>query len=125
MKAYDIPGVGFALIQCDGTTWSKAYGYADLEKGRKMTADTYCRVESISKSVTAWGVMKLVEQGRIELDQPVGKYIKDWQFPNSKYSWEKVTVERLLSHSAGMPMGDIFERFSPTEEIPSLEENLT
>lgn len=125
MKDYDIPGVNIALVQKGETTWSKAYGYADLEEGRKMTTDTYCRVESISKSVTAWGVMKLVEQGKIELDKPVELYIKNWEFPESEFSEEKVTVRQLLTHTAGMPLGDIFERYSPKEEIPSLEQSLT
>src|SRR5690606_169734 len=70
MKEYEIPGVNIALIQKGETKWSNAYGYADLEKVIKMSTDTYCRVESISKSVTAWGVMKLVEDGKIDLDKP-------------------------------------------------------
>lgn len=124
MKDYSIPGVAIALIQKGQTTWSKAYGYADLIEGRKMTTSTYCRVESISKSVTAWGVIKLVEQGKIELDKPVKQYIKNWEFPKSNYSVEKVTVRQLLANTAGMPLGDIFERYSPNDEIPSLKESL-
>jgi CubicO group peptidase (beta-lactamase class C family) len=95
MKDYGIPGVSIALVQKGETTWSNAYGYADLENRRKMTTDTYCRVESISKSVTAWGVMKLVEQGKIELDRPVGQYLKNWKLPESQFSEEKVTVRQL------------------------------
>lgn len=124
MKNYRIPGVIIALVTGGKTVWTNAYGYADLKKGRKMTTDTYCRVESISKSVTAWGVMKLVEQGRIELDLPVEFYIRHWKFPKSRYSLEKVTVGRLLSHSAGMPLGTVGVRYSPREVIPSLEESL-
>lgn len=124
MKEYDIPGVNIALVQKGKTTWTKAYGYADLEKGRKMTVDTYCRVESISKPVTAWGVMKLVEQGKIELDRPVVQYIKNWKFPESKYSVERMTVRQLLSHSAGMPIGNFMDRFSPNDKMPSLQESL-
>lgn len=125
MKDYNIPGVSIALIQKGETIWAKAYGYADLEQGRKMTADTYCRVESISKSVTAWAVMKLVEQRKIDLDQPVKQYIKNWEFPESQFSEEKVTVRQLLANTSGMPLGDIFERYSPKDEIPSLKESLT
>lgn len=125
MKDYDIPGVNIALVQKGKTTWSKAYGYADLDKGRKMTTDTFCRVESISKSATAWGVMKLVEQGKIELDKPVEQYVRSWKFPESEFSEEKVTVRQLLTHTAGMPLGDIFERYSPKDEIPSLKESLS
>lgn len=53
MKDYGIPGVNITLIQEEKIIWFKAYGYADLEQGRKMTTDTTCRTESISKSVTA------------------------------------------------------------------------
>lgn len=125
MKHYDIPGACIALIQDAEIVWSGAYGYADLETGRKMTVETICRVESISKPVTAWGVMKLVEQGKIELDVSVEEYLGDWELPESEFSEAKVTVRRLLSHSAGMPLGNVFERYDPTEKIPSLEETLS
>jgi len=125
MKDYDIPGVCTALIQQGKTVWTKAYGYADLETGRRMTTDTHCRVESISKSVTAWGVMKLVEQGVIELDRPVQSYLKNWRLPASEFSGEKVTVRRLLSHSAGLPLGTIGVRYDPEGEIPSLQASLS
>lgn len=125
MNDYGIPGVSISLVHKGRTTWSNAYGYADLESGRKMTVDTYCRVESISKSVTAWGVMKLVEQGKIDLDKPVKQYINDWELPESQFSGETITVRQLLTHTAGMPLGDIFERFSPMEKVPSLKESLS
>ena len=66
-----------------------------------MTTDTYCRVESISKSVTAWAIMRLVEQGLVELDRPVKEYIKSWEFPKSDFSVDQVTVRELLSHTSG------------------------
>lgn len=52
-------------------TWSKAYGHADLAAGRPLTVDAVNRAESISKSLTAWGVMALVEADRLRLDDPV------------------------------------------------------
>ena len=125
MEYYSVPGVAISIIQKGETTWSKAYGYADFEQGRKMTTDTYCRVESISKSITAWGVMKLVEQGKIDLDKPIKQYIKNWNFPESKFPEEKVTVRQLLANTSGMPLGDIFERYSPNDNIPSLRDSLS
>lgn len=125
MEAYDIPGANVALVKGGETIWTKAYGYADLEAGRKMTTDTYLRVESISKSVTAWGVIQLVEQGKIELDSPVKQYIKTWNFPKSEFSDEKITVRQLLSHSAGFPLGDFTKRYSPALVIPSIKECLS
>lgn len=124
MERYDIPGVVVALIGEGKTVWTAAYGQADPAKGTPMTVDTHCRVESISKSVTAWGVMRLVEQGRIDLDAPVTNYIKSWKFPPSPFPFEKVTTRLLLSQSAGMPLGTIGVRYAPTERRPSLRESL-
>ncbi len=120
MESYNIPGVAIALVEDGETAWVKAYGYADLEEGRILTGDTYCRVQSISKSVAAWGVMKLVEQGEIDLDSPYLQYVTDWAFPDSEYPVEEITVRQLLSLNAGMPLGDVVQRFSPTDEVPSI-----
>lgn len=124
MERYDIPGASIALIQAGEMAWSQAYGYADREQGRPMTTDTLYRVQSITKSVTAWGVMKLVERGEIELDNPVGTHITRWELPDADFSWDEVTVRRLLSHSAGLPVGS-FENVAPDEESPSLQEALS
>jgi CubicO group peptidase (beta-lactamase class C family) len=78
LKKYNIPGVSMAIVNQGELVWSGAYGYADLESQRPMTVDTICRVESISKSVTTWGVMRLVEQGLFDLDAPVQQYLGDW-----------------------------------------------
>jgi CubicO group peptidase (beta-lactamase class C family) len=125
MESYNIAGVAIALIEDGETAWVKAYGYADLEEGRKMTGDTYCRVQSISKSVTAWGVMKLVEQGRVDLDSPYRQYVTDWTFPGSPYAVEEITVKQLLSLSAGMPLGSVTQRYSPSEQVPSIRDVLS
>ncbi len=125
MKDYEIPGVNIAVIKKGETVWSKAYGYADVAQGRKMTTDTRCRVESISKPVTAWGVMKLVEQGKMELDKPAVSYLKNWNFPESKFPAEQITVRQLLSHTAGLPLGTIGVRYAPDEERPSLKQRLS
>lgn len=124
MKDYGIPGVSIALVKGSRTVWTEAYGYADLGTGRRMTADTCLRVQSISKPVTAWGVMHLVEQRKIELDKPVAQYIKNWEFPESEFSEGKITVGQLLSHTSGMAQGDL-TRYSPKEDMPSLEESLS
>lgn len=125
MDAYDIPGVNIALIKSGETIWTKIYGYADLKAGRKITTNTCLRAESISKSVTAWGVMKLVDQGKIDLDSSINKYIKSWDFPESEFPEEKITVRQLLSHNSGLPLGDFTKRYSPTKDTPSLEVSLS
>jgi CubicO group peptidase (beta-lactamase class C family) len=125
MVLYDIPGSSIALVKEGKLAWSAAYGFADVENGRKLTKDTPMRVQSISKSITAWGIMKLVEQGKIELDAPIIQYFKSWHFPESRFSAKELTVRQLLSHTGGLPLGDVFTIYSPQEEMPSLSEKLT
>lgn len=124
MDHFGIPGTVIAIVDNGEPVWSEAYGFADVKGARPMTTSTPCRVESISKSVTAWGVMRLVEQGKIRLDDPVELHLGDWRLPESSFPSEQVTIQRLLSHTAGMPLGDIFERYSPGEDIPKLSESL-
>ncbi len=125
MGRYDIPGIIVALVREGEPAWAGAYGYAELAEGRKMTTDTYCRVESISKPVTAWGVMKLVQEGKVELDAPVVRYLNSWTFPKSEFAVEEITVRQLLSHTAGLPLGTIGVRYDPKGEVPTLKEALT
>ncbi len=125
MQTYGIPGVAVALIKDGKTSWMQAYGYANREQQLEMTAKTYCRMESISKSVTAWGVMRLVEQGSVQLDSPLTAYLSNWQLPQSDFAQEEITIKQLLSHSAGLPLGDISLRYAPEEEPPGLKDNLS
>ncbi|MFP4563476.1 MAG: serine hydrolase domain-containing protein [Spirochaetia bacterium] len=126
MERYGIPGVGMALIQGGRTVWTGAFGYADLEENRPMSTDTVCRAESISKSVTAWGIMRLFEKGRVELRDPLERYLTGFELPDTRYDTIGVTVERLLSHTAGMPLGPIGPgvEYPPGGALPSAREFL-
>ncbi|MDX9800793.1 MAG: serine hydrolase domain-containing protein [Spirochaetia bacterium] len=124
MADHDIPGLIIAFIQDGKTVWIDSYGYADLENKIPMTIDTRCRVESISKSVTAWGVMKLVTEGKIDLEKTLASYLKTWSLPESLYSEEKVTIRQLLNHNSGMPLGTLDALYDPEDELPSLREFL-
>lgn len=119
MKQYKIPGCSIALVQDGEISWTEAYGYADLESERKLTVDTPMSVQSIAKSITAWGVMRLVEKDLIDLDAPVSEYLKSWEFPDSDYATEKISTRQLLSHTAGMPLGDFNKIYAPGETMPS------
>lgn len=125
MRRYEVPGVTMAVVDEGRVVWTGAFGYADLEQRREMTVDAVCRVESISKSVTAWGVMRLIQEGLIDPDVPVGQYLDSWTFPDTEYSYEGVTVRLLLSNRAGMPLGPIGDEYPPDGDIPSLHEALT
>ena len=124
MAAYQIPGATIAIVKDYEILWSNAYGYADLASKTAMSIETPMRVQSISKSITAWGVMKLVKDGLLDLDAPVTQYLKTWVFPPSEFDIQAVTARLLLTHTAGLPIGDFYNFYSPTDEIPTLRESL-
>jgi len=123
LAAFDVPGVAVALVRQGRPTWSKGYGQADLKRGVAVTPDTVFQVGSISKTVTAWGVMRLVEQGRLNLETPVHRYLTRWHLPRSPFNADGVTIGRLLNHSAGLNSQD----YSPisARPLPSLEQSLS
>jgi CubicO group peptidase (beta-lactamase class C family) len=97
-----------------------------LSVGEAVNADTLFQVASLSKWVTAWGVLALVEEGRLDLDLPVNGYLTRWQLPAVEgLDADEVTVRRLLSHTAGLTDGLGYGGFQPGEAIQSLEESLT
>lgn len=125
MKSYGIPGCNIALVQDNEVVWTEGYGYADVASGRALTVDTPMSVQSITKSVTAWGIMSLLEKELIDLDAPVSQYLKSWQFPVNDYPTDIITVRQLLSHTAGMPLGDFTNIYSPGEAMPSNRDVMT
>jgi CubicO group peptidase (beta-lactamase class C family) len=123
LAAFEVPGVAVALVRDGHLTWSKGYGQADTTRGVPVTSDTIFQVGSISKPVTAWGVMRLVQQGKLDLDAPVDRYLTRWHLPPGPFDAHGVTIRRLLNHSAGLNSQD----YSPiaTRPLPSLEQSLS
>ncbi|NIB38473.1 beta-lactamase family protein [Pseudomaricurvus alkylphenolicus] len=124
MGQYSVPGSSVALVRKGEVVWSKSYGMADTEGDVPVNGESVFQVASVSKSVTAWGVMKLVEQGKLELDVPVESYLTRWQLPPSPFDNSQVTVRRLLSHTAGTSVGGYLGK-DPAQPLPTLEQNLS
>jgi CubicO group peptidase (beta-lactamase class C family) len=96
------PGLAVALVHGGQVVWAAGYGVADPATGRPVTAATRFQAASVSKPVTAWGVLRLVESGRIGLDEPVVGHVRRWRPPPSPFDADGLTVRRLLSHTAGL-----------------------
>jgi CubicO group peptidase (beta-lactamase class C family) len=118
MEVLHIPGAVFILVKDSETFFTKGYGLADLESQRPVIPDeTLFRVGSVSKLFTATAIMQLVEQGRLNLDDDVNKYLKSFQL--EKNYPRPVTVANLLTHT-----GVFDERLtgtgvrSPSELVP-------
>jgi CubicO group peptidase (beta-lactamase class C family) len=93
--------------------------------GDFVNSETLFQVASLSKWISAWGVMTLVEAGKLDLDAPVATYLTRWTLPESEFDNSKVTVRRLLSHMAGLTDGLGYAGFAPGAKVQSLEESLT
>jgi len=90
-----------------------------------VNENTVFPVASVSKWVTAFGVLKLVEQGKLDLDKPVDDYLTRWHLPESEFDNTKVTVRKLLSHSSGLIDDLGYDGFEAGETVQTIEESLT
>ena len=93
--------------------------------GKPVDRNTVFQVSSLSKWISAFGIMKLVEDSKLELDTPVNKYLTRWQLPPSEFNTEEVTVRRLLSHTAGLTDGLGYSGFETGTLVQSVEQSLT
>ncbi len=89
----------------NGEIGSWAEGLADPASGRLVTPDDPVRIASVSKTVVAIGVMKLVEEGRLDLDRDVADYL-GWRLRNPAFPASPVTLRQLLSHTSSLRDGD-------------------
>jgi CubicO group peptidase (beta-lactamase class C family) len=118
-----VPGVVVATVIHGSPSHVYAYGFADVAQRKPMTPASVFRVASLSKSLTAWGVLRLAEQGKIDLERPVQTYLPAWPLPPSQYPSSAVTVRQLLSHTSGLTEGaDTLRR--PDEPAKSTAEAL-
>jgi CubicO group peptidase (beta-lactamase class C family) len=124
MAASTTPGLVVALVHHGQLTWAKGYGLADRATRQPVTAATRFQAASLSKPVTAWGVLRLVEQGRIGLDEPVVGHARRWRLPPSPFDGDGVTVRRLLSHTAGLSVHG-YAGQTPDRPLPPIAASLS
>jgi len=124
MKELGISGVSIAVMNNGVIEWAKGYGIADSLENRKVTTETLFQAGSISKPVAATRTLQLMEQGVIDLDLNVNTYLSSWKLPENEFTEkEKVTLRRILNHSAGLTIGG-FIGYAKDETIPSIPEIL-
>jgi|GEM_PF-1240369 len=103
MEKYSITGVAAGAIRDGEIIWSARIGRASTG-GDPVTGSTAFNVGSVSKPLTVWAVLALVRDGLIDLDAPIGRYLRQFALPTSEYDLEEVTIRRLLRHTAGINM---------------------
>lgn len=97
MQERNIPGAAIAVIKNGKVVKIKGYGLASIEFNAPVTLDTVFEIGSVSKQMTAAGIMLLVQDGNVNLDEKISKYL-----PNTPESWNEVTVRHLLTHTSGI-----------------------
>jgi CubicO group peptidase (beta-lactamase class C family) len=97
MKKSEVPGMSVAVIQNGKVVKLKGYGFANIEHQVRVTPSTIFEIGSIGKMFTASLVMKLVEAGKVKLDESIRTYL-----PEAPVAWEKVTVRHMLTHTSGI-----------------------
>ena len=123
LSQYNVPGAEIACIHNGDVAWTQAYGALNAHTNAPLHTDLVFNFGSCGKVLTAWGIMRLVEEGKINLDAPANRYIKRYQIRSTQFDPNEVTIRRLLSHTAGLTVHG-FSDYPEGDQLPSLIEML-
>ena len=124
MKDYSIPGTGVVLIKNDSLVLCKGFGLANIQSGENLNSLSVFPVASISKTVLAFGIMKLVEQGKLNLQEKLRDIAPKINFTNSWEETDPVRLIHLLEHTSGFESLHFNEFYNVNNSELSLEEVL-
>jgi len=120
MRERQIPGVALAVIEGGKIVREQGYGFRDEGRVEPVTPATLFQAASVSKPVAALGALRLVEEGRISLDEDINSKLRSWRVPDNHFTKNHpVTLRLILSHSAGLTV-DGFPGYRVGSPIPSL-----
>lgn len=123
MEYWKTPGFSIAVIKDGRVVWAKGYGTTLAGGGEPVDASTVFSVGSLSKVASAALALRLVQDGRLALDEDVNRRLVRWKVPQAEGFSEPVTLRRLLSHTAGLTVSG-FADYGPEEALPSVIDTL-
>ena len=124
MRYYHIKGLSIAVISNYQLAWAKGYGWADDSLKIPVTTQTLFQAASISKSLNAVGVLKLVQDKKLDLYADINAYLGSWKFPYDSLSkGKKISVANLLSHTGGLTVHG-FDGYEQGSVLPTLQQVL-
>jgi CubicO group peptidase (beta-lactamase class C family) len=123
MRYYHTPGVTVAVINDGKLEWARGFGVKDPDSNDSVGVNTLFQAGSVSKPVFALTVMKMKQDGEIDLDKDVNEYLKSWKVPANGHWQPVITLRQLLSHTAGTTVHG-FPGYRKNEKIPTVPELL-
>ena len=102
MNEHKLPGLAVGIVQDGKLVAEKYLGHSDLENKKSVDPQTIFRIGSISKTFTGVGIMQLWEQGKLDLDDPVNKYLKTYKVQHVDPAAPPVTIRHMLTHTSGI-----------------------
>lgn len=119
LATHQVPGVAVAIIDNNKVVWSAGYGTKLTGSKQFIDGDTVFSVGSVSKMVNAALVLRLVAEGKLDLDADVNTYLKSWKVEESRFTTtHKATLRRILAHTAGFSQHG-FADYLPNEHLPT------
>jgi CubicO group peptidase (beta-lactamase class C family) len=120
MALYRIPGLSIAVFDKHALVWARTHGVKEAGGSEPVTLETLFQAGSISKPVAAMAALHFVEAGRWSLDENINDRLRSWRLPENDFTKEqKVTLRRLLSHSAGTTVHG-FPGYAVDAPLPTL-----
>jgi len=120
MAYYKVPGVSIAVINDGRVEWARGFGVKEAGQHEPVDQYTLFQAGSISKPVAAMAALRLVQDGRLNLDSNVNDRLLTWKVPDNQFTrTKKVTLRELLSHTAGMTVHG-FPGYTPGTPLPNL-----
>ena len=124
MRYWHVPGVSLAVVDDFKIVYARGFGVTEFGGTTPVDTTTLFLAGSISKPVFATGALRLVEQGKLMLDDDVNARLKSWHLPESRFTeHDKVTLRRLLTHSAGLTVWG-FPGYDADSALPTVPQVL-
>ncbi len=114
-----LPGLSIGIVKNNEIIYARAFGYENIETKELATISSFYHMASISKPFVATAIMQLVEQGKIDLDAPIVKYLPYFKLDDERY--KKITIKFMLNHISGMPDTRDYEWNKPVYDEEALE----
>ena len=119
-----MPGMSVAVMDNFQIAWAKGYGVTEIGTSTPVTPHTMFQAGSVSKPVAATGALFLVQQSKLALDEDINNKLRSWKLPENEFTRDqKVTLRRLLSHTAGLTVHG-FPGYDVDEPVPSVPQLL-